>query len=169
MIKRKNWRYRNIFSVLGLYYHLCSYGEDLKKPLFWFFLLIVMGTIYWYGFFYLGFDDLKRNIDSSITFSISSDMPIIKSSERNDNFHNKSQGSIFDYGKVSKKKDISISNTTTLNEIILLKSFERTFTNIVSINENLFLGDIIIRILSLIVLAATGITLRRKIERRFRH
>ena len=168
MIKRKSWPYRNVFSVLGLYYHLCSYGEDLKKPLFWLYLLITMGTLYWYGFFYWEFDDLKREIESSVTFSISSDIPIIKPSKSNDNL-NKSKDPIFAYDTVTKKKDISMKNTTTLNEIILLKSFERTLTNIVSINDDLFFGDIIIRILSLIVLAATGITLRRKIERRFRH
>lgn len=46
---------------------------------------------------------------------------------------------------------------------------ERTLVNIISLHETPLFGDLLIRITSLPVIAALGIALRRKIERRFRH
>ena len=73
------------------------------------------------------------------------------------------------YNETLKRKEISITNSTILNESLPIKVIKRTFSNIFSINENMEPGDILIRISSLIVLGGLAISIRRKIERKFRH
>ena len=130
MIKERKWDERNL-DLIGLYYHLCTYGENLVKPLLWLGLIIFFGSLYWYLLSYIGYEtDVKYLVtinSSTYEFEL----------ERH---HNDFIGPI-----------------------------ERTLQNVVSFNTDATLGDVAIRIGSAIVIGAIGITLRRKIERRFRH
>lgn len=46
-IKRKNWFERN-FSFIGLYYHVCRYGESYMRPIGWASLIVYESTIYFW-------------------------------------------------------------------------------------------------------------------------
>lgn len=68
MIKKRSWDERNL-NLFGLYYHLCTYGENITKPLIWLGLIIIFGSLYWYLTSYVGYDtDTKYliRINSSI-------------------------------------------------------------------------------------------------------
>lgn len=94
---------------------------------------------------------------------------ILKSFEKDNDSLSFKEDYQFAHNGTSKRKEISITNSTTLNEILIIKSLTRTLSNIISLNEKIELGDIFIRISSLIVLGGLAISIRRKIERRFRH
>jgi hypothetical protein len=171
MIIKKHWIFRNIFSIIGLYYHLCTYGESITKPLIWLLLIIVIGTLYWYAFFISEYDKVLKTIEMSTTYSSTYNLPLIlKSFEQNNNqFNSIREIHQFGFNQTTKKKEISITNSTTINDNVIINSFIRTLSDIMSINEKVELGDIFIRISSLIVLGGLAISLRRRIERRFRH
>ena len=130
MIKIKRWHERNL-NLIGFYYHLCTYGENIAKPLIWLGLIILFGSLYWYLISYVGYDT-----DANYLVTINS--------------------SIYEF-------EFGRDHNDYINPI------ERTLQNIVSFNDVASLGDITIRIASIIVIGAIGITLRRKIERKFRH
>lgn len=46
MIRERKWHERNLY-LTGLYFHLCTYGEDIVKPLLWLVAIIFLGTLYW--------------------------------------------------------------------------------------------------------------------------
>ena len=130
MIKKKKWRERNL-NLIGFYYHLCTYGENITKPLIWLCLIIFFGSLYWYLISYAGY-----NIDAQYLVTINSSIYQ------------------FEFGR---------DHNDYINPI------ERTLQNIVSFNDVASIADIAIRITSAIVIGAIGITLRRRIERKFRH
>jgi hypothetical protein len=170
IIKRKRRITRDFLSVLAIYNHLCTYGESVRKPLIWLGLVILIGTLYWSLFFLSGVDEATKNIEISYTYSNILNLPtILKSFEKDNDKLSFKEDYQFAYNGTSKRKEISITNSTTINELLIIKSLTRTLSNIISINEKFELGDIFIRISSLIVLGGLAISIRRKIERRFRH
>ncbi len=46
-IKKNNWFRRNIFSLIGWYYHLSRYGEDLLRPTLAGILIVSLSTSFW--------------------------------------------------------------------------------------------------------------------------
>jgi hypothetical protein len=43
-----------VSEEIGLYYHLCTYGEDIIKPLKWLGLIVLVGSLYWYLIYFTG-------------------------------------------------------------------------------------------------------------------
>lgn len=58
-VKPTDWLRRNL-SLIGLYYHLCNYGEDYYLPVVWAFEIILFSTLYWWV-------KLQLNLEPSIS------------------------------------------------------------------------------------------------------
>ena len=141
MIEERKWYDRNL-SMLGLYYHLCTYGQNIVKPVMWLLLITFLGTIYW-TFFY-SFDIYPEKL---------APVPFNETLTNNNLSDHLPKYSVFD------TFDKKITNPD-----LLVKSLERTLQNIVSFNDEALIGDIAIRMASAIVLGAIAITIRRTIE-----
>lgn len=85
MIRERKWHERNL-NLIGLYFHLCTYGEDIKKPLLWLAAIIFLGTLYWTIYFsQTPYYELNLLGDSSFhraLLSTNSEYWIIKAMER---------------------------------------------------------------------------------------
>jgi hypothetical protein len=46
-LKKNGWWRRNIFSLIGWYYHLSRYGEDLLRPTLAGIVIVVLSTLLW--------------------------------------------------------------------------------------------------------------------------
>jgi hypothetical protein len=151
LTERNNWARRNL-STLGIYYHLCKYGESSRRPFCWLGLMILFSTIYWI-FLPSGNDQTFSSLREISNLSITSPT---------------SDGSVSLNKSASINSTILGSQSTAIIDAIE-SSLIRTFTNILQIHEKPGLADIMVRVVSIPILAVLAITLRRDLERRFRH
>jgi hypothetical protein len=144
-IIKKSFLLARLFGLSGLYMNLARYGQNPKRPALLLILVFILGSVYWSFFYSLGFD--KSSSDFSIgpmNFSSTRDQPTNSTT-------------------VTKIHSFEINKVYAYNTWI---PFERTLVNFVSLYEKPLFGDLLIRIITLPLLALLGISLRRKLERK---
>jgi uncharacterized protein YjbI with pentapeptide repeats len=169
--KEKSWLERNLTTLIGLYYNLSSYGEDLHKPAIIGIILITFATLV-----FITQDDLRLIPTIPFLFPVPQEESTIKSYTINDDsyvYNSTSRPIVINESSSTHSKFIGFDKAA--NPYHLFKAIERSisdFIPFVPIPTDVKLGlfDYILKIIGgVVTFGLIIIALRRRYERKYYH